>query len=460
MKKNIGWLQRKTPVRIGILLLLAALIGCMAYGWHEYREFFEVPTTRLAANSFYPELPPDAFHHYLQIPLDHENRALGNFTDFYILSPGFQPGENVIFWLFDNQQERVGMIKDASDFEYFEASLKGLSYVLIGNRGVSPTIFPEVFDEDGKANCSRALRYYSSEEQVEDIEEVRKDMQTKGLLPDDGKIMLYGGSGGGVLIQQYLDRYGEHVSRALIENSGGPDLAIEHNTTFIKSTYLSNESLANSYFALTQDGEDFTSLAFLLYKIGLTGNTDLQNRITDEKTGISSLERRLAYLCNWLFPSYNFPFVKWMLDAPGETEVKVRLYELIGDEVDRYHPVSAREVCLGYEWMMPLLADFTSAHEDGEIPTVKIQMNRSSYPGEVLIWSGKADQVFSEQMGQWLCQSYPDARLALFDDSHTREKFQDFRQEFRREFFIHGLRSPEVQACFDDPRQLNAAEKE
>ena len=119
---------------------------------------------------------------------------------------------------------------------------------------------------------------------MDDIEAVRQDMQKKGLLPEDGKIMLYGGSGGGVLIQQYLDKYGEHVSRALIECSGGPDLAEEHNTTFMKKTYLSNESLAKSYFSLMQNGEDTASLAFMLYKIGMSGNTDLQNQIVNSKT--------------------------------------------------------------------------------------------------------------------------------------------------------------------------------
>ena len=90
---------------------------------------------------------------------------------------------------------------------------------------MSPTLFPEVFNRDGSIDYSRALRFYGSEDQVDDIEAVRQDMQKKRLLPKDGKIMLYGGSGGGVLIQQYLDKYGEHVSRALIESSGTPDLA-------------------------------------------------------------------------------------------------------------------------------------------------------------------------------------------------------------------------------------------
>ena len=441
-------------------MLLAVVLGSGACILHEYEAFFEVPSARLGAGSFYPEMPPDPQHHYLQIPLDHRNRALGNFTAFYLLSPGFLAGGDVVFWLFDNQQERVGMINDSGDFEYFEESLGGLSYVLMGNRGVSPTLFPEVFNRDGSIDYSRALRFYGSEEQVDDIEAVRQDMQKKRLLPKDGKIMLYGGSGGGVLIQQYLDKYGEHVSRALIESSGAPDLAKKYNTTFMKKTYLSNESLANSYFALAQDGDDTTSLAFLLYKVGLTGKTDLQNRIVNSKTDIFALEDQWDYLINWLSPSCNFPFVRRILDAPRELEVKVRLYELIGEEIESYHPTSAQDVCLGYEWTKVTLADFIKARKEGKIPIMNIQLNRSRYGGEVMIWSGTADQVFSVQIGQWLCQSYPHARLALFNDTHSRDKYSDYKLEFRRAFFINGLNSPEIQVYFDDPRQLNAVNEE
>jgi pimeloyl-ACP methyl ester carboxylesterase len=444
---------------IGVVLLLALLIVCGAYAWHEYEEFFSVPATRLEAGGFYPEMPPDSHHHYLQIPLDHENMSLGSFTAFYILSPGFSIGGDVIFWLFDNQQERVGMLSGAADFDYFEENLGGMSYVLMGNRGVTPTLFPEVFNEDGSPNYSRALRLYSSDQQVEDIEAVRQDMLEKGLLPKDGRIMLYGGSGGGVLVQQYLDRYGEHVSRALIECSGAPDLAREQNATFMKETYLSNEKLARSYFSLMQMGVDSASLSFMLYKIGLAGDTDLQNRIVSIRTGTFSLDGLWKYLSSWLSPSLNFPLVRWMLESPRELEVKVRMYELIGDDLQNYHPASAQEVCIGYEWIKAILAGFTRAFENGEIPDAKIQLNRSSYGGEVMIWSAALDQVFSVQMGQLLQQSYPYARLALFNDTHERRRDPDYRREFRRAFFIHGLNSPEVQAYFDDPRQINAAEK-
>jgi hypothetical protein len=228
---------KKRSVRLFKFLVFAILVAGLAYGCYEYRTFTAVPTTRLVAGSYYPEMPPDSHHYYLQLPVDHNDPSKGNFTDFYVLSPHFKPDENVIFWLFDNQQEAVGMINSSGDFEDFENNLGELSYVLIGNRGVNPTLFPEVYNKDGSVNYSLAIELYGSAQQIDDLEAVRQDMQNQGLLPPDGRIILYGGSGGGFLVQQYLDKYGSHVSRALIEFSGAHDLAQQHNVTFASSLY-------------------------------------------------------------------------------------------------------------------------------------------------------------------------------------------------------------------------------
>lgn len=439
--------------KIAAFLLPAIIVISGVYGWHEYQAFNAVPVTRLASGSYYPEMPPDEYHHYLQIPIDHQNPSSGNFTDFYLLNPEFKAGDNVVFWLCDNQQEAVGLKTSWRDFD---ASLGGLSYVLIGNRGVSPTLFPEVFNEDDSVNYTLAMKLYGSDEQIDDIEAIRQDMQKKGLLPKNGKIMVYGRSGGGVLVQQYLDKYGDHVSRALIEASGGPDLAREHNTTFMKNTYESNPTVASSYFAQSQKGDATASLAFMLFMIGQGGDVDLQEKIVNSRTNISSLGDKFAYLKSWLAPSYNFPLVYSLFNAPREMEVKVRLYELMAEDLENYHPASSKEVCLGIEWAKVLLADFMKAREEGKIPTTQINLNRSRYSGEVMVWSGTADQVCAVEMGQWVSDSYPHSRLAVFDEAHHFQKHQDYYREFRRAYFTYGLNSSEVQTYFYDPRQLNA----
>lgn len=443
-----------TGFKLFKLLVLVTLATCLVYGWYQFNEFTSVPTTRLTAGSYYPEMPPDSHHYYLQLPIDHNDPTRGNFTDFYLLSPNFKPGENVIFWLFDNQQEAVGMINSSRDFEYFENNLKGLSYVLIGNRGVNPTLFPEVYNGDGSINYALAVKLYGSAQQIEDIEAVRQDMQKQGLLPPDGKIMLYGGSGGGFLVQQYLDKYGSHVSRALIEFSGAPDLAQQHNVTFASNLYESNPEAAKTYFALSRNGTR-PSLAFTMFKLGLEGDKDSQTRIAKSQVEGATFKDKYLYLKNWINPPNNFPFVSFIIGIPSEVEVKVRIYELTGADLLEYHPTSPPEVNLMYEWTGIVIADFIKANADGKISTPYFSLNRSNYPGEVMVWSGTGDQDFNRQMGSWISDSYLHSRQAIFNDAHKRDKYNDYYLNFRKSFFVAGLNSSETQSYFQDARQLN-----
>lgn len=435
-------------------MVLVLFLGSLVYGYCEYKEFTAVPTTRLAVGSYYPEMPPDSYHYYLQLPIDHNDPSQGNFTDFYILSPNFKQGKDVIFWLFDNQQEAVGLINSSGDFEYFENQLGGLSYVLIGNRGVNPTLFPEVYNKNGTVNYSLALNLYGSAQQIEDIEAVRQDMQKKGLLPPDGKIMLYGGSGGGFLVQQYLDKYGSHVSRALIEFSGAPDIALQHNVTFASNLYEQNPEVAEVYFAFSRN-ETKSSIAYTMFKLGLEGDKDSQIRIVESQIKGAKLKDKYLYFKKWMNPSYNFPLINFIICIPSELEVRVRIYELIGADLQEYNPASSQEVNLMYEWTGVVLADFLKASADGIISTPHFNLNRSNYTGEVMVWSGKEDQDFNQQMGKWISNSYPNSRQAIFDDAHKRDRYNDYYLNFRKAFFVTGLNSSETQSYFLDVRQLN-----
>ncbi|HIH75058.1 MAG TPA: hypothetical protein HA306_07755 [Methanosarcina sp.] len=444
---------RGRNIKLLKFLAFAFLIAGFLYGWYEYREFTSVPTERLPAGSYYPEMPPDSHHYYLQLPIDHNDHSRGNFTAFYILSPDFEPGGDVIFWLFDNQQEAVGMVTSPEDFEYFENKLGRLSYVLIGNRGVNPTLFPEVYNEDGSVNHSLAVNLYGSAQQIEDIEAVRQDMQSKGLLSPGGKIMLYGGSGGGFLVQQYLDRYGSHVSRALIEFSGAPDLARQHNVTFASNLYESNPEAANVYFALSRN-EPRPSLAFMMFKLGLQGDMDSQIRVAESQVEGATFKNKYLYFKKWILPPNNFPFVSSIIGIPAEVEVRVRIYELTGADLLDYNPASPEEVNLLYEWARIVIFDFLKANENGEISTPYFSLNRSNYTGEVMVWSGIRDQDFSKQTGQWISDSYSHSRQAVFNDTHTRGQYSDYYLDFRRAFFTTGLESLETQSYFQDSRQL------
>jgi pimeloyl-ACP methyl ester carboxylesterase len=415
------------------------------------------PTRRLAAGSFYKEMPPDSHHIYIRLPIDHGNPELGSFTGFYLLSPNFKPGGKIIFQLYDNQQEMVGMIASSADFEAFDERVgKEMSYVLIGNRGVSPTLFPEVFKKDGSVDYKKALKLYGSDEQIEDIETVRLDMENRGLLPSDGKIMLYGGSGGGVLIQQFLNKYGNHVSRVLIESTGAPDIARKNGHPFIKTLYNSNPTAAQLYFKLYKEGNTSASLAWMIFKIGLEGNTELQTEVLEGKQHFFNLSGRFIYLKNWLKLSQNFQIVNLFMSFPVELEVKVRMWEVAGSDLINYNPKTEMEIIPLYESLKYLLADLLNSNYKGEIATILINPDRSQFQGEVLIFANEGDQDFGPDIARLISSAYPHSRLAVFNENaHHILKKDRFQLRFTRAFFESGLYSDSVRKYFDDKWLIN-----
>ena len=174
----------------------------------------------------------------------------------------------------------------------------------------------------------------------------------------------------------------------------------------------------------------------------------------ESQTEKASFQDKYLYFKNWINPPNNFPFVKFIFGIPSEVEVKVRIYELMGADLIKYHPSSPQEVNLMYEWTKIVIADFLNANTDGAISTPHFSLNRSNYTGEVLVWSGTEDQDFNRQMGQWISDSYPHSQQAIFNDVHKRDKYNDYYLNFGKHFFITGLNSSETQSYFRDSRQV------
>lgn len=252
---------------LGACFVLLAL--GVAAALSEYRSVMRPPTQRLGLGQHYRVMPPDERHHYLRLPLDHRDPGAGEFTAFYLLSPGFRRGTPVVFFLTDGQMQLVGL---QPDFRFFDQVLGGGSYVLIGHRGHAPTLFPEVYDSRGALDYSRAMNLYGSAQQVDDIEAVRLDMQRQGYLPPDGRIDVFGASGAGVLAQQYLARHGQHVRRALLAVTGAPDLAAQHGWPYSPDFVAFHPEAARRLESLSERRAlDLPSVANILYQTGRAG---------------------------------------------------------------------------------------------------------------------------------------------------------------------------------------------
>ena len=438
--KRRSWRRSLTRVLLTLLGLTALVGGSVGYA--AFRAIRKPPISRLALGASYPEMPADARHHYLNFPLDYGDSSSALFRAFYILSPHFQSGASVVFFLTDGQMELVG---PNPDFSFFEAELPGLSYVLIGHRGHSPTLFPEVYPA-GKVDLRRAMRLYGSAQRVEDIERVRRDMVEQRLLPPDGRIMIFAASGAGVLAQQYLQRYGEHVSRVLLASTGAPDLAREQGWDYARRfAEFDSSSAADLGNVLRTRSVSAASLTYLLFQLGREGK---EGRVAQRQVIRGLLGHNpFPYVWYRLHPSLSWSLSSIVLDAPAAVAAKVRMYELLGADLHRYGMTSRPDVSLMYTWTSKLLEEYFAA--DVAVPELRI--DRSRYQGEVLVISGLDDVVFSPEIGRAIATAYPDGRFLAVLGGHRLEQDRGYQRAVRTAFFVHGLHAPRTEALLASP---------
>lgn len=422
---------RRPVLRLVLLLTLLGL-GVALYLWEAAHE---PPHSRLALGATYDAMPADRSHRYIDLAADHANPRSGYYRGFYILGPHFDPRGPVVFLLTDGQME---LVSPGGSLDFFNEQLPGVSYVVIGHRGHNPALFPEVYP-DGKRDLRQAMRFYGSWQQVEDIEAVRRDMLAAKLLPPDGRVMLFGASGAGVLAQQYLARYGAYVSRAMLVTTGAPDLAQQHGYTYARRLSELDPSVARSLAAVAQrQGGTRPDLAYMVFQLARRGSPGLR-----DARALAEAERQgnpLPGIWTALHPATSWPLARAMMGIPAADASRVRMYELLGADL-RNTPHRGYDIPL-YVWSAAVLSDFLAQ----KIALPNLRLNRSAFTGEVLVVSGQSDAVFSPAIGKAIASAYPRGRFLIVRGGHRLELDRTYHQRLRRAFFRGGLDSPATAA--------------
>lgn len=422
--------------RIVLPCVLVALLACTALaGVHAW--LYAVPASRLAAGATYPEMPPDRFHHYIDWPVDHGDPARGTFRGFYLLSPGFFDGGEATFLLTDGQMELVGT---STDFGFFDAMLGGAPYVLIGVRGHAPTLLPEVHP-GGKVDYASATRLYGSDQQVEDIEAVRRDMQRKGLLPKDGRINVFGASGAGVLAQQYVSRHGAHVRRLLLESTGAPDLSLHAGQPYSPDFAAFNPQAAQALAPWLQAHPAAKArVANVLYQ---QGRDEADPRAAQLRTAQVLADGGWVWT-HELSPRRNLAVLAYMVQAPNSLMARVRWFELVGADLLPYD--NGKRTNLLYELSSVAVGDLLDWHRRNHVPAKRFDIDRS-FPREVLILKGHDDVVFADATSELIRAAYSNARVAYFTGGHRLqgEKLRATRVGFLQRGFAGIDVPPDVQ---------------
>ncbi|HEX5257168.1 MAG TPA: hypothetical protein VFW35_00135 [Sphingomicrobium sp.] len=133
---------------------------------------------------------PPPLDRSVRVPLDYAHPASGSAALTYELGAPFDRRKPTVIVVADGQQffVRKGAVAD------LQQQLFGPDVNVVGivTRGTTPAFISAALDSTGAPDWSHAWRIFNSDQWIADIETVRH------ALVGDGKVMLYGRSGGGL----------------------------------------------------------------------------------------------------------------------------------------------------------------------------------------------------------------------------------------------------------------------
>jgi pimeloyl-ACP methyl ester carboxylesterase len=350
----------------------------------------------------------------LKVPVDYSNPKLGLTTIYYELGDIFLVKKPTVFIISDAQQFYVkkGSVKQLQN-SLFDSTFNVVGIIGRNNNDVLKN---SVIDYKGNINWTYAYNIFTWQQYVNDIDAVRKK-----LLGRNGRINLYGQSGGGLLAHQYLSVYGKFVDKAFtgaavnysLDNESGInhdkfwEETCDQDSTFpIRFSQLINKN----YFPrdliamLFQRQNFFVKPDSLVYERNKLLNLLLMNDTA------SLNDYKIKYQIKDILSFY---------DSPDGIPIKVRLFEFIlpllkNFKIETYKLRPNIENL--YFSSLPLIEVFNK----NQIKPIQINLKHLHLlETDVFILSGRWDHTADYRSQIALASIYRNHYLFIANDNHT-----------------------------------------
>ncbi len=334
---------------------------------------------------------------------------------------------------FDPEKPLVILIADAQQFYVRRGAVAGLQRETLGDvagefnvagilgRGISPQAIAAARDGEGEPDWAAAWRIFRSEQWIEDIDAVRRE-----LVGEEGSISLFGASGGAFLACQYLTKHGAHVERAVTAAPVHPPLVAElglNTDRFWQEIGAYDASLHGLVLdALEKHASERDSVVMTLQRQNFFVPPE---RLDEERAGLIHAlaegdDERFARARD----EYQVDIVRQFFDSPAGIPVRVRMFEL-------FHPSGAAgrlgsgilypDLENQFNFARPL-ADLCGA---GTIPAPSFdQASLHRLDTAVLLIAGRFDHTVDYRAAIALAACYPRHHLFLASDDHLLGKLK------------------------------------
>jgi hypothetical protein len=350
----------------------------------------------------------------LIVPVDYSNPKLGQTTISYEFGATFSSKKPTIFIIADAQQfyVRKGSVKQLQN-SLFDSTFNVVGII---GRNNNDDLKNSVIDNKGDINWTTAYNIFSWQQYVNDIDAVRKR-----ILGKNGRILLYGQSGGGFLVHQYLSVFGRYVDKAFtgaaVNYSLDYESRINHDRFWEETcnqdpTFQGRFSqlINNNYFPrdliamLFQRQNFFVKTDSLVYE-----RNKLLNLLSINDTS-SINDYKLKYQIKDILSFYN---------SPDGIPIKVRLFEFILPllknfkiEIYKLRP----DIENLYFSSLPLIEVFSKQQiKPGQMEFNNLHLLKTN----VFILSGRWDHTADYRSQIALAFIYTNHYLFIANDNHT-----------------------------------------
>ena len=392
----------------------------------------------------------------INVPVVYEKPALGKAQIALDFGATFNKNLPTVIVIADGQQFYVqpGAMKALQESTFGNA----VNVVGIITRGTTPAFINAALTPTGKPDWFKAWMIFNSNEWVQDIESVRK-----ALVGGNGKVYLYGRSGGAYLVHQYLSRYARHVAKAFTQSAVNPWLNAELGIgldRFWSELGEQDPKLQQELLkALSINATERLGILTTLQRQHFFVPAD---QIAAER---AILIRKLAAGDTAFYKqarkAYQVDDVAEMARSNDIIPQDVRVLELIGPSGaferlsdGRIYPLAETQ----YAAIKPL-ADLQAAHKIA-LPIFDFKaLHRSET--EVFILAGHDDEAVDYRTSIALASEYPVHELFIANDNHVFSQLSSAGASKRiiSGFFKYGLSSPQFKKLLTEEKKYRWTEE-
>jgi len=378
----------------------------------------------------------------INVPIDHNVSEKDTFVLYYEFGAEYNSEKPTVFLIANGQQFHIrrGAVKKLQE-RWFDDRF---NVVGIPGRIISQKLLDKAINADNSVNWEKAYQIFNSRQWCGDIDELRKH-----ILGEEGKVMLFGGSGGAFLIHEYLARYGKHASRVFTEAAANPfldaELGIISDRFWDEIGNYDPRLQKKMHEILKKYVDERPEIIMTFSRQHYFFKADKIQQARSEL--IDSLYNGNMEFYEKAKRDFEVNEVVSIMKTKQAIPIRVRMYEIIRpilEKVDLFGDTVYPGLEMAYNVALPLIM----LNREGKIPVPLMDFSSlKNLSSDIFILAARWDEPVDYRTQIELAKKYKHSTLFIANDDHMFKSLKEsgLFKEIISTFFYYGSNSMETQ---------------